>query len=89
MSVYNFVHMKRSNPGRPRRERELVVFQAQMTPAAKRRLKALAEVEGTHAYTLLEEAFELWWGSLPKAKRDAAELIASAIERARREGGAS
>ena len=86
-SAYNFAHMKRSGPGRPRRPRELVVFQAQMTPGAKRRLKALAEVEGTHAYALLEEAFELWWRSLPTAKREAAELIASAIEKARWEGG--
>jgi hypothetical protein len=81
--------MKLSGPGRPRRSRELVVFQAQMTPQAKRRLKALAQVEGTHAYALLEEAFELWWRSLPKGKRDAAELIAGAIEKARREGGGS
>ena len=60
-----------------------------MTPEAKRRLKALAQVEGTHAYALLEDAFELWWRSLPKAKREAAELIARAIEKARREGGGS
>lgn len=50
--------MKSRGPGRPpTRPKDLVVFTAQMSPQAKRRLKAIAQVEGSYAYTLLEEAF--------------------------------
>lgn len=76
-------------PGRPRsRPEDLVVFNAQMSAAAKDRLKAIAHLEGTHAYALLEEAFWRWWQSLPKNRRERAEMIAAAVAEARRGGGA-
>jgi len=81
---YNFVHME-GKPGRPRsRPTDLVVFNAQMTADAKDRLKAIAHLEGTHAYALLEEAFWEWWQALPESRRDRAELIAKAVAEARR-----
>lgn len=77
--------MKRS-PGRPRsRPENLVVFNALLTEEAKDRLKALSQLEGTYAYTILEQAFWERWKSLPSGRREAAEMIASAIESARAE----
>lgn len=77
--------MKRS-AGRPRtRPVELVIFTAQMTPNAKDRLKAIAHLEGTHAYTLLEEAFWQWWRALPENRRERAEVIAKTVAEARQE----
>lgn len=70
--------MKLRKPGRPpSRPKDLVAFTAQMTPDAKAKLKALAQVEHTHAYSLLEHAFWEFWSSLPEDKRSAAETIAS------------
>lgn len=66
---------KRGRP--PSRPKNLVVFNAQLTPAAKAKLKALAQVEHTYAYSLLENAFWQLWESLPAEKRKAAEIVAS------------
>lgn len=79
--------MKTKGPGRPRtRAADLVVFNAQMSRRAKRRLQALAQLDGTSASMWLEEAFWARWGKLSGEKREAAETIAAAIERARGEG---
>jgi predicted DNA-binding ribbon-helix-helix protein len=51
-----------------------------MTPEAKARLKALAQIEGEAAYIVLENAFWHRWESLSEKKRDRAELIAATIE---------
>lgn len=81
--AYNFTHMN-LRPGRPRsRPADLVVFNAQMTADARDRLKAMAHLEGTHAYALLEEAFWRWWRSLPTDRRAAAEMVAKAVAAAR------
>ena len=78
--------MKSKKPGRPRsRPDDLVVFNAQMTTKAKERLKALAQVEGKHAYTLLEDGFWQFWESLEDDKRSAAEQIVSILEKSRDE----
>lgn len=63
-----------------------MIFTAQMTSSAKDRLKAIAHLEETHAYALLEEAFWQWWGELPENRRERAERIAEAVAEARREG---
>ena len=77
--------MKRRKPGRPpTRSEDLVFFNAQMTTKARDRLKALAQIEGKHAYVLLEEAFWSNWQVLDAGKRKAAELIASTVEKARK-----
>lgn len=71
--------------GRPRsRPKHLVVFNAQMSPEAKTKLKALAQVENTYAYALLEDAFWRYWEALPRDKRRAAETIAQLTARGRR-----
>lgn len=81
--------MKSRGPGRPpTRPKDLVVFTAQMSPQAKRRLKAIAQVEGSYAYTLLEEAFWQFWEQLPDDKRSTAETIAAAIEKVEAPGDA-
>lgn len=74
--------MKRKKKvGRPRTQRpDMQVFNAQMTPEGKARLMALAQIEGKHAYALLEAAFWDRWKSLPAAKRKKAETIASILE---------
>jgi len=69
--------MKSSRPGRPTsRPKDLVTFTALMSPRAKQRLKALAQL-------VLETAFWEFWEQLPKNKRTAAETIATAIEAAK------
>lgn len=78
--------MKSRKPGRPRsRPEDLVFFNAQMSAKARDRLKALAQIEGKHAYVVLEEAFWSSWQSLQTDKRKAAELIASTVEKARKD----
>lgn len=72
---------KKRGPGRPRTRRpDMLMFNASITPEAKARLMALAEVEGEHAYALLEAAFWDRWKALPTAKRRQAEELASSIE---------
>ena len=71
-----------------------MVFNAQLTAEAKAKLKALAQVEHTYAYSLLENAFWQLWDRLPEDKRRAAEMVAqltgeapAAGERADRHAG--
>ncbi|MDY7092824.1 MAG: hypothetical protein SX243_07620 [Acidobacteriota bacterium] len=52
------------------------MFNAQLTAEAKAKLKALAQVEHTYAYSLLENAFWQLWDRLPEDKRRAAEIVA-------------
>jgi hypothetical protein len=73
--------MPRRKAGRPRTRREdLVSFSGMLTPEAKRRLLALAQVSGKPAYVLLEDAFWLQWKAVPSAQRDAVETIVAALE---------
>lgn len=66
---------KRGRP--PSRPADLVVFTAQLTPEAKAKLKALAQIKHSPAYTLLESAFWMLWEALPEDTRDAAETVAN------------
>lgn len=71
--------------GRPvSRPEDLEVFTARLTPDAKRRLMALAAVQGEHAYQLLEKAFWTHWQTLPSGDKAAAEAIVEAVSRRRR-----
>lgn len=76
--------MAQRKPGRPRTRRpDLQPFTARLTPEAKKRLMALAQVTGVPAYTLLEEAFWTRWKDLPTDRREAADAIVRAIEKSR------
>lgn len=80
--------MKRRGPGRPRTRPEgMLIFNALITPEAKARLKALAEIEETYAYRLLEDAFWDRWNNLPEEKRLKAEALAEGIEATLRKEG--
>ena len=57
-----------------------MVFNTLISPRAKARLKALAEVEGVYAYRVLEESFWERWERLPAATRGKAEALAQGIE---------
>lgn len=75
-------HHKRT--GRPATRPEgLEPFTAHLTKEAKTRLKALAQIEGEHAYKIVEQAFWRHWQALPAAKREAAEAIISLVDKAR------
>ncbi len=69
--------------GRPRRQQDLEVFTARLTPEAKERLMALARLQGKHAYKLLEDAFWTHWQQLPEATRAGAETIISTVQQIR------
>lgn len=78
--------MPRTRPGRPRsRPLGMVPLTVLLSPRAKRRAKALAQVQGRPTYQVMESAFWSLWKSLPEDKRDAAEAIAALIEEARGE----
>lgn len=73
--------------GRPiSRRQDLEPFTAHLTPEAKRRLLALAQVTGQPAYTYMERAFWLLWEGLPEPQREAAQAILRVVEEARAEG---
>lgn len=77
--------MSEKRIGRPRtRPPDLEIFNTQITPRAKARLMALAKVDGTYAYAILEDAFWQVWEALPNDRREAAEVIAQAVEANRR-----
>ncbi len=61
-----------------------MVFNTLITPEAKARLKALAEIEGSYAYRVLEDSFWDRWNSLPAGKRRKAEALAKGFEVAMR-----
>lgn len=65
------------------RVRDLEPFTARLTPDAKRRLMALAQIKGDPAYELMEEAFWSLWDDLPSSQKDAAEALVRLIDRAR------
>jgi hypothetical protein len=72
---------KKRGRGRPKsRPPELTAFTALMTPQAKARLKALAQVKGTFGYSVLEASFWQTWKQLPAAERRKAEALAKALE---------
>lgn len=74
--------MSERKKGRPKsRQAGLKVFTARMTPKAKARLQALAQVKGQHAYLLLEELFWKQWALLDAEERKAAETVAAITER--------
>lgn len=78
--------MSRNKPGRPRtRSRDLETITTHLTPQAKRRLKALAQVQGDPAYELVEQAFWKLWEDLPSPRRDAAEALIRLLDGAREE----
>ncbi len=79
--------MSERKKGRPKsRQDGLKVFTARMTPKAKARLQALAQVKGQHAYLVLEELFWKQWALLESDERKAAETVAATIERATKIG---
>ncbi len=67
------------------RVRDLEPFTARLTPDAKRRLMALAQIKGDPAYELIEEAFWSLWSTLPTSQKEAAEALVRLIDRAREE----
>lgn len=73
--------------GRPiTRRQDLEPFTAHLTPEAKRRLLALAQVTGQPAYTYMERAFWLLWQGLPEPQREAAQAIMRVVDEARSQG---
>jgi len=73
--------------GRPiTRRQDLEPFTAHLTPEAKNRLLALAQVTGQPAYSYMEQAFWLLWEGLPDHQRDAAHAILRVLEDARAQG---
>lgn len=77
--------MKRKR-GRPRSPEALEPFTLRITPRAKRRLRALAEIAGKPSNAVLEAAFWQHLAGLPEPTRKAVERIASAVEAARGAG---
>jgi hypothetical protein len=71
--------MKKKRGRPPSRPKNLVVFNVLLTPEAKARLKALAQIEHTYAYTLLEGAFWKLWEELPPETRQAADTVAKLV----------
>lgn len=70
--------------GRPiTRRQDLEPFTSHLTPEAKRRLLALAQVTGQPAYSFMERAFWLLWDGLSKPQREAAEAILRVVDEAR------
>lgn len=78
--------MKRKR-GRPKSPEPLETFTLRITPRAKRRLRALAEVSGKPSNAVIEAAFWQHLAALPKPTREAVERIASTVE-SMRAGGA-
>lgn len=74
--------MTTKKTGRPRNPELLEQFTMRLTPRAKRRLKALADLTGKPSYTLLEVGFWKLLESEPKALREAVETIAGTVEQA-------
>lgn len=74
------VDMKTRGQGRPPTRRpDLVVFNTQMSPEAKARLKVLAQLEREPAYVVLEDAFWRRWKDLSDVKRERAEMLLSIL----------
>lgn len=70
--------------GRPvTRRQDLEPFTAHLTPEAKRRLLALAQITGEPAYAYVERSFWLLWQGLPEPQREAAQAILRVVDDAR------
>lgn len=66
-------------------KKTLQPFTARLTPDAKRKLQALAQIRGQPAYEVLEEAFWRLWEALPPAQREAAERLLRLLDQSRGE----
>lgn len=78
--------------GKKRKKRgekeETEQFTTRLTPRAKDRLKAVAQLGEETAYAILEGAFWHYWNTaLSKEKRDAAEAFSVAMAKLRRGDG--
>lgn len=62
---------------------ELEPFTARLTPEAKRKLQALAQIRGEPAYEVIEEGFWNLWKTLPSGQREASERLIQLVEEAR------
>ena len=76
--------MSPSRAGRPKRGANLEPFTARLTPEAKQRLLALAQIRDTNAYELMEQAFWDLWNGLPEEQREAADALVELVEKARK-----
>ncbi len=83
--MYTLLRMVSKKAKAVGRVRDLEPFTARLTPEAKRRLMALAQIKGDPAYELMEEAFWSLWDGLPSSQKDAAEELVRLIDRARGE----
>jgi predicted transcriptional regulator len=75
--------MSPGRSGRPKRGANLEPFTARLTPEAKRRLMALAQIRDTNAYEVMEQAFWDLWNGLPESEKAAADSLAQLVEKAR------
>jgi len=69
--------------GQPRRGTQLTSFTARLTPGAKDRLMALAQIREVNAYELVEEAFWDLWRGLPADEKEGAEALLNMIDKVR------
>lgn len=69
--------------GRPRTVPEdAQKFSISLRALTKRRLTAMAKVEGCTGYEIIERALQAAWKAMPEEKRFAAETLARALEQA-------
>lgn len=67
--------------GRPRTSpRNLEPVTARLSPEAKRRLMALAQIRHEPAYELIEEAFWSLWEGVPDSEKERAEALIQLVE---------
>lgn len=66
----------------PASERE--PFTARLSPEAKRKLQALAQIRGEHAYEVIEEAFWRLWDDLAEGERQSADMLIRLVDEARK-----
>lgn len=58
-------------------------FTARLTPEAKRKLQALAQIRGEPAYEVIEEAFWSLWKDVPSGQREATDRLIQLVDEAR------
>lgn len=73
--------MSPSRSGLPKRGANLEPFTARLTPDAKRRLLAVAQILDVNAYEVMEQAFWGFWNGLPDAQRAAADALVELVEK--------
>lgn len=76
--------MSPSRSGRPKRGASLVPFTARLTPDARRRLLAVAQIRDVNAYEVIEQAFWEFWRGLPDSQRAAADALVELVEKTRK-----